>query len=211
MISTKNYSNLPDRHKLKEICKSISVIDAILCEDWLDRYYTYNSKWADKEEFGGMKNGEGDELLILFRNDGCVINGMTHEYYPRDKAKLTEGLPKIYNEFIFGEPVQSIGTTFCIWTNNQNIWQIGQLENFEDGSKEMLKIFDGNPQTYIDWATDYYENGFAVNENTLKVVTEIYKGKTLTKSMVLTINKDIDHWQQLQEDLMEIKYPNDIS
>jgi hypothetical protein len=211
MISTENYSNLPDRHKLKEICKSISVIEAILSEDWLDRYYTYNSKWADEEEFGGMKNGQGDELLILFRNDGCVINGMIHEHYPRDKAKLTEGLPKKYNEFVFGEPVHSIGTTFCIWTNNQNLWQIGQLETFDDGSKEMLKIFDCNPQTYIDWATDYYENGFVVNENTLKVVTDIYQGKVLTKSMVLTINKDINHWQQLQEDLAEINYPNDIS
>lgn len=211
MISTENYSNLPDRYKLKEICKSISVIDAILCEDWLDRYYTYNSKWADEEEFAGMKNGEGDELLILFRSDGCVINGMTHEYYPKDKAKLTEGLLKMYDDFIFGEPVHSIGTTFCIWTNNQNVWQIGQLENFDDGSEEMLKIFDGNPQTYIEWATDYYEDGFVVNENTLKVVTGIYQGKVLTKSMVLTINTDINHWQQLQEDLVEINYPNDIS
>lgn len=195
MISTENYSSLPDRHKLKAICRSISVIDAILSEDWLDRYYTYNSKWADGEEFGGMKNGEGDELLILFRNDGCVINGMTHEYYPKDKSKLTAGLPKIYDEFIFGEPVHSIGTTFCIWTNS-NVWQIGEVENFEDGSADMLNIFDGNPQTYIDWATDYYEDRFVVNENTLKVVTDIYEGKALTKSMVLTINSDINHWEQ---------------
>ncbi len=71
MISTEKYLNLPERHKLKEICKSISVIDAILSEDWLYRYYTYNSKWAEDEELGSMKNGEGDELLILFRNDGA--------------------------------------------------------------------------------------------------------------------------------------------
>ncbi len=211
MISTENYSSLPDRHKLKEICKSISVIDAILSKDWIDRYYTYNSKWAESEEFGSIKNGEGDEILILFRKDGCVINGMTHEYYPKDKGKLTIGLPKIYSEFIFGEPVHSIGTTFCIWTNNENVWQIGEPENFDDGSEEMLKIFDGNPQTYIDWATDYYEDGFVVNENTLKVVSDIYQGTVLTKSMVLTINKDIDHWQQLQEDLVEINYPNNLS
>jgi len=211
MISTENYSSLPDRHKLKEICKSISVIDDILSEDWLDRYYTYNSKWAESEEFGCMKNGEGDELLILFRKDGCVINGMTHEYYPKDKTKLTIGLPKIYDDFIFGEPVHSIGTTFCIWTNNDNEWQIGQPENFDDGSEEMLKIFDGNPQTYINWAIDYFEDGFVVNENTLKVVSDIYQGKLLTKSMVETINKDVDHWQQLQEDLAEINYPNDLS
>ena len=71
----------------------------------------------------------------------------------------------------------------------------------------MLKIFDDNPQTYIDWATDYYEDGFIVNENTLKIVSDIYQEKVLTKSMVETLNKDIDHWQQLQEDLAEINYP----
>lgn len=186
-------------------------MDAILSEDWLNRYYTFNSKWAESEEFCGMRNGQGDELLILFRNDGCVINGMTHEYYPKDKVRLTTGLPKIYDEFIFGEPVNSIGTTFCFWTNNQNQWQIGLVENLEDGSEEMLKIFDGNPQTYIDWATDYYADGFIVNENTIRLVTEIYEGKPLTKSMVLTINNAIEHWEQLQEDLAEINYPNDIS
>ncbi len=211
MLSTKDYSSLPDRHKLKEICKSVSVIDAILSEDWLDRYYTYNSKWADNEEFGCMRNGQGDDLLILFRADGCVINGMIHEYYPKDKVELTIELPKIYHDFVFGEPVHSIGTTFCIWTNNDNTWQIGQLENFDDGSQEMLKIFDGNPQTYIDWATNYYEGGFLVNENTLKVVSDIYQGKVLTKSMVKTINNEIHHWKQLEEDLAEINYPNDIS
>jgi hypothetical protein len=211
MISTKNISTLLNRDKLLKLCRSISVIEAIICEDWLDRHYSYNSKWADQEEFCEMKNGQGDSLLILFRNDGCVINGMTHEFYPKDKSKLTQGLPKIYADFIFGEPVHSIGTTFCIWTNNENDWQIGNLENFDDDSEEMLKIFDDNPQTYIDWATDYYEDAFIVNENTLNVVSDIYQGKVLTKLMVETINKDIDHWQQLKEDLAEINYPNEIS
>ncbi len=211
MISTKNISTLPHRDQLQKLCRSISVIEAIICEDWLYRYYSYDSNWAEQEEFCEMKNGEGDSLQILFRADGCVINGMTHEFYPKDKLKLTLGLPKIYNEFIFGEPVHSIGTTFCIWTDNENTWQIGELENFDDDSEEMLRIFDYNPQTYIDWATDYYEDGFIVNENTLNVVSDIYQGKVLTKSMVETINKDIDHWQQLKEDLAEINYPNDIS
>jgi hypothetical protein len=211
MISTEKYLSLPDRHKLKKIFKGISVIDSILAEDWLDRYYTYNSNWAENEEFGGMKNGQGDELLVLFKNDGCVINGMTHEYYPKDKSKLIKGLPEIYHEFIFGEPVHSIGTTFCIWTNNENVWQIGQTEDFDDGSEEMLNIFDGNPQTYVDWAREYYEDRFLENENTLKVITDIYNGSLLTKSMVHTINKEISHWQQLTQDLIEINYPNDIT
>ncbi|KAA2239531.1 hypothetical protein F0L74_25360 [Chitinophaga agrisoli] len=210
MISTSNYSALPDRNRLRNICKSIAVIEAIIAEDWNDRYYTYNSKWAKNKEVASMRDGSGDEMLVLFTADGCVINGLAHEFYPKDKAKLTQGLPGIYNEFMFGEPVQTIGTTFCIWANSDGAWQIGQPESFADGSEGLLGIFDGQPETYIDWATDYYEDDFEANEDVLKTITDIYQGHTLTTAMVLTINKEFDHWEQLKEDLEEIDYPNEL-
>ncbi len=210
MISTQNYSALPDRHKLQRICKAIAVIDAIMAEDWTDRYYSYNSKWAENEEMASMRDGSGDEMLILFRTDGCVINGLAHEYYPKDKAKLTQELPSIYSEFIFGEPVQSIGTTFCIWTNHDGSWQIGEPENFADGSEELLAIFDGHPQTYVDWAMDYYEEELAEDEDIHTAISKIYQGDVLTEEMVLTINNGFEHWEQLKEDLKEIEYPHEL-
>jgi len=33
MISTKNYSKLPERENLEKICKAISVLDAIICRE----------------------------------------------------------------------------------------------------------------------------------------------------------------------------------
>ncbi|MCD7930494.1 MAG: hypothetical protein LUH15_03550 [Tannerellaceae bacterium] len=45
--------------------------------EWEYRYYSYNRKWSDKEEVFEMKNGSGDQMLILFREEGCVINGFT--------------------------------------------------------------------------------------------------------------------------------------
>ena len=207
MISTKNYSLLPDRKSLKAICKAISVADAILSQEWEYRYYSYQSKWSEDEEFCEMRNGQGDHMLILFHNQGCVINGMTHEYYPKDKSKLTKGLPSIYNEFIFGEPVHSIGTTFCLWTNEESSWEIGDLDTFEDGSGEMLHIFDGNPQTYIDWAKQYYEDSFTIKADTTKIISSLYQGAMLTKSMVFSLVEKLDDWQQLADDLKEINYP----
>jgi hypothetical protein len=154
-----------------------------------------------------MRNGQGDEMLILFQPKGCVINGMAHEYYPKDKTKLTRELPDIYGEFMFGEPVHSIGTTFCIWTNVKGVWQMGDVEDFKDGSVDLLQIFDGQPQTYIDWATEYYEPNFFVGEDTYKVVSAIYEGKSLTKAMVLTLDNGLENWSQLMADLEEINYP----
>ena len=162
MISTKDYSLLPDRNSLQSICKSISVLDAIISQEWQYRYYSYNSKWDTNEECLQMRNGSGDEMHILFLKDGCAINGFAHEYDQQDKAKLTQNLPAIFNDFIFGEPVTSIGTTFCLWTTESNNWTVGQIENHEDNSEEMLAIFDGNPQTYVNWATEYFEESYSL-------------------------------------------------
>ena len=50
MISTKKLQNLPNKEKLQKICKSISVLDAIISQDWEYRYYSYNQKWRKDEE-----------------------------------------------------------------------------------------------------------------------------------------------------------------
>jgi len=207
MISTQDYNLLPDRNSLKTICKAISVLDAIISQEWQYRYYSYNAKWDTTEECLQMRNGSGDEMHILFREDGCAINGFAHEFDQQDKQNLTINLPPIFNEFIFGEPVKTIGTTFCLWTNEQKNWQVGQIENHEDNSEEMLNIFDGNPQTYIDWATEYFEESYLESGISLNTVTKIYSGVTLTKEMVLAIVEELENWEQLEKDLMEIDYP----
>jgi hypothetical protein len=207
MISTKNYNLLPDTKSLETICKAISVLDAIISQEWQYRYYSFNSKWDTNEQCLQMRNGSGDEMHILFREDGCVINGFAHEYDQQDKAKLINNLPIIFNDFIFGEPVNSIGTTFCLWTTELKNWQVGQLENFEDNSEEMLNIFDGQPQTYIDWATNSFEEWYKESGIPLDTVTKIYGRQTLTKDMVLSIVDKLEDWEQLEKDLIEIDYP----
>lgn len=150
-----------------------------------------------------MRNGQGDEMHVLFREDGSAINGFAHEYEQQDKLNLTNGLPSIFHEFVFGEPVNSIGTTFCLWTTELKNWQVGQLESYEDNSEEMLNIFDGNPQTYINWATDYYE----MDNIPLETVSKVYNGQPLTKQIVLSLVEELEDWQQLEKDLNVIDYP----
>ncbi|MEO8404913.1 MAG: hypothetical protein ABI480_09965 [Chitinophagaceae bacterium] len=211
MISTSDYSLLPSLQQLQQACKAISVLDAIMSQEWQYRYYSYNSKWSDGEECFEMRNGGGDHMLILFRKDGCVINGMAHEYFPKDKSELTKGLPGIYDEFISGEPVSSLGTTFCLWTATEATWTVGEITDHEDGSEYLLAIFDGNPQTYMDWATEYYEIDFPNQNDSLKVITDIYKGTTLTKNMVLSLVDKLEDWEKLTQDLQDIDYPHDFA
>jgi hypothetical protein len=74
----------------------------------------------------------------------------------------------------------------------------------------LLAIFDGNPQTYIDWATEYFEDSYKETGIPLKTVTEIYQGTILTREMVLSIVDEIEDWKLLEEDLKEINYPFDF-
>lgn len=210
MISTKDTSLLPNVNQLQAICKAIAVLDAIISPEWEFRYYSYNSKWDENEECLQMRDGQGDEMHILFTDNGCAINGFAHEFLQQDKALLTEGLPAVFSEFIFGEPVASIGTTFCLWTTGSNGWQTGVIESHENNSEEMLTIFDGNPQTYINWAEEYFEGSYKESGIPLETVTRIYNGESLTREMVLSIIDDVDDWDRLITDLNEIDYPFNI-
>ena len=210
MISTKDLTLLPDRRTLENICQAISVMDAILSQEWQFRYYSFNSKWDVNERCLQMRDGSGDEMHILFREEGCAINGFAHEFDQPNKDKLTLNLPEVFDEFINGEPVNSIGTTFCIWSTELKNWQIGEIENHKNNSQEMLSIFDGQPKSYIDWASEYFEESYKTSGIPLDTVMQIYDGQTLTKPMVLSIVDDLEDWEQLEKDLIEIDYPYDF-
>lgn len=201
---------LPEADALKSICKALAVLDAINSPDWEYRYYSYNADWAPDEEVLTMRDGQGDEMLILFRPEGCVINGLMHEYDQPVKSQVTRGLPSYFDEFIFGEPVQSIGTTFCLWYTAAHGWQTGMVENEEDGSEERLSIFDGNPETYANWANEYFIDDTDRASIEPNAVAKIYRGETLTKAMVLAIVNELEDWKQLEEDLQAIGYPYDF-
>lgn len=204
MPSSQNPASLPAPENLKAICKAISVLDAILSPEWQFRYYSYSSKWGEGEECLQMRNGEGDDMHILFTENGCAINGFAHEYPQPDKKQATNGLPGQFHEFIFGEPVNSTGTTFCLW-NDGSGWKTGTIESFDDNSDEMLAIFEDGPQSYINYASEYFET-----EPPLKTVTSLYNGETLTQEMVLSIAADFNDWDALKKELIEIDYPFDL-
>ncbi|KSA13610.1 hypothetical protein [Maribacter dokdonensis] len=245
-ISTQNLNLLPNPRELKSICKSISALEAIICPEWEYRYYSYQKVWSETEECCEMRNGQGDQMLILFSNNGTCINGFAHESEmngwknvkieekksvieklldskKENKTELIQeiskevvnDLPMVFNEFIFGEPVKSIGTTFCIWqTNTDKNWKTGKVnlpeDDYKDGSSDLLELLDGKPMTYKNWAEEYYEENFEENKLKLELVEKIYNGDTITKELVLRLNPELDDLEQLKSDLDEIGYEHNI-
>jgi hypothetical protein len=232
MVSTQNLDALLSINELKKVCKAIAVLDAILSQEWEYRFYSYNEKWAEGEECATMRNGSGDEYLILFNQHGAVINGFAHESEMNnwedikavdliEKKIVTESvfvpwegifdnLPSEFHEFIYGEPVKSTGTTFCIWQKyNDTKWHIGNIElpddDYKDGSEDLLKLLDGDIKKYKEHAED-----FDFDKITLKYIKHIYNGAVLDEAIIKKINPDLEDWDLLISDLEEIGYPHNI-
>ncbi|MFK8160831.1 MAG: hypothetical protein AB8H12_00065 [Lewinella sp.] len=235
-LSTKYLGLLPSPAELKIICKAISALEAIICQDWEYRYYSYQSGWSETEELFEMRNGQGDQMLILFSEQGTCINGFAHEsemngwkrakqnqkksffqklYGSREKLVqelpkgLVDDLPKVFNDFIFDEPIKSIGTTFCIWrTTTDQEWIMGNTPSFDNkygnGSSYLLQLLDGSPMSYKRWAEDYYEE---IDLN-LEAIEKLYNQTVLTKELIISINPEIEDIESLKSDLQEIGYPN---
>ena len=213
MLSTSNPAALPPVADLQRLCQALAVLDAINSQDEEYRYYSYSPEWGENEAVFEMNDGEGDQMLVLFRPEGCVLNGYLDGYDQPAKAQVTQGLPPAFYEFVFGEPVNSIGTTFCLWHTPEpgRGWQAGVVENDDDGSEELLFILDYNPATYAEWATEYYTEETDKKPITPEAVVPIYRHEVLTKAMVLALIDELESWPQLEADLQAIGYPYDFS
>lgn len=201
-LSSNNLAALPRPTQLKHLCQSLAALEAILSPSWEYRYYSYNKNWAKDEECCTMRNGSGDEMLILFTKTGTIINGFAHENTCRDKDLITKNLPEVFDSFIFGEPVASIGTTFCIWAIEENQEWISNKLGIKDGSTELLELLDGKPETFQQWAIDYYE----LENLNLDIIKQIYEHNPITKELIQALNPTLEDFQQLKEDLEEIGY-----
>ncbi len=217
VVSTQNLHLIPEISELKQLLKSLAVLDSILCPEWDSRLYSYNAHWAIGEEMASMRNGCGDEYYILFNSHGCFIKGFAHEAamssWGTTNQRPWQGiLDKVPIEFESGlnEPAFSMDNiSFCIWrTLTDKKWEIGSFDFADDddpdGSEYLLELFDGNPASYVNFATDYFE----VKLN-LSTVAKIYEHKPLDLNMIYNLNPDAD-LEQIKADLLEIGYASAI-
>jgi hypothetical protein len=217
MVANTSLAALPDIEGLRKITRSLAMLDAIVCPEWEYRYYSFNSKWYEREMMASMRNGSGDEYFILFDSHGAIMKGFDHESamspWSAEEEKLWPGIfDDVHPEFqsFLSEPAFSIQeTTFCIWRRYfDSSWQVGRIdypdEDDPDGSEYMLSILDGRPSTYREFAEPYYEK--SVN---LDAIAHIYKHEPLTNEIVAQLNDEIT-LESLIAAIEQIAYPNSI-
>lgn len=168
--------------------------------EWEYRYYSFYP-WESGEFVFSMRNGSGDEMFVVFVNGDVLVKGFAHEsdytpyrsYPPEVLPGILENVP---NElaYLLSEPALTFSdTTFCFWWQGtgEKKWTYGRKprldQKFIDGSDELLQILDGNPQTYHQWAIDYYEEQIPFD-----AVEQIYDYQPLNTSLILSLNKDAE-------------------
>ena len=62
---------LPDIPVLRDLCRSMAVLEAIMSPEWSSRYHSFDAGWSPGEEMASMRNGSGDELRFNRSSQHC--------------------------------------------------------------------------------------------------------------------------------------------
>jgi hypothetical protein len=211
--STSNLSALSDIDSLKKQMQSLAVLDLIVSPEWDGRYYSFNSKWSENEQMGSMRNGCGDEFFALFNDDGCFFKGFDHESamssWGTEGQKPWPGvLDSVPNEFMAAKNESAFSMeniSFCFWRlYTDQSWSIGDIsfpaEEDPDGSELLLQCLDRNPDTYREFAEEYFEIDVSIS-----VIDYIYKHLPITEDIISELNSELS-LSDISEELDEIGY-----
>ncbi|MFJ4860649.1 hypothetical protein [Streptomyces sp. NPDC088748] len=210
---------LPALSDLRNLCRSLAMLDAILSPDWESRYHSFNAVWAAGEEMASMRNGSGDEYSIVFSAAGGYVRGFGHESamspYGNDGEPwpgVVDEVPDVFRPFVEepaftdedGVPV----VTACLWRGaGDDQWRHGTIDfpvdrADPDGATGLFGLLvEGSPEAFQRFAEDYYE--VAVD---LGAVRDVYALRPLDQELVALLNAELT-LADLAQDISEIGYP----
>ncbi|WP_069173645.1 hypothetical protein [Streptomyces griseus] len=213
---------LPSLADLRNLCRSLAMLDAILSPDWEGRYHSFGAGWSDGEEVASMRNGSGDEYSIVFTAAGAYVRGFDHESpmspYGNDGEPwpgVIDEVSEVFRRFVVepaftdedGVPV----VTVCLWRGlTDDRWQHGVIDfptgrADPDGATRLFALLvDGSPEVFQRFAEDYYE--VPVD---LEAVRDVYDLRPLSQELVSSLNSEVA-LTELAEDIAEIGYPQPV-
>ncbi|KAK1184454.1 hypothetical protein B7755_044000 [Streptomyces sp. NBS 14/10] len=210
---------LPEIAVLRDHCRSMAMLEAVLSPEWADRYYSFDAHWSESESMASMRNGSGDEYSIVFSAAGAYIRGFAHESPMSPYAEdgpwpgVLDDVPEVFRACVeepaFSDEDGMPVITACIWREpGDDGWKTGTIDFPEeatgdpDGAEYLFPLLvDRSAEAFQRWAEDYYE--VPVN---LQAVRHVLSSRPLNKGMVSTLNAEIT-LTNLAEDITRIGYP----
>ncbi len=208
---------LPAIADLRDLCRSLAMLDAILSPDWEDRYYSMNANWADGEEMASMRNGSGNEYSIVFSTAGAYIRGFDHESpmspYDNDGEPwlgVIDEVPELFKPFVEesaftnedGVPI----VTACLWRGaTDDRWHHGTID-----FPIALSILTERRACSSSWSTVRQKRSSASPRTTevpvdLEAVSQVYALRPLSPELVSLLNPEVSLTGLAQD--IEVGYP----
>ncbi|WP_224284362.1 hypothetical protein [Streptomyces sp. LS1784] len=197
-------SRLPAISDLRDRCRALAILDAILSpDDWGSRYHSFDASWGGGEEMASMRDGEGADWFVVFSPVGTYGRGFDHE--APNAPELLTAVPEEFRRFAeepaFGDE-DGPTVTRCFWRAPEDgAWHGAAAERGAEGLFELL--LDGSAEAYRAWAEEYFE---PEHELDLAAIEHVLALRPLTPAVVAALNPDTD-LAELSEDLTEIGYP----
>ncbi len=195
------------RTELKKFLSAMAVLDVVMQakeQAWL--------RLVNVSSIGNayafvIDNGSGDELVVIFTENGTLIKGFDHESEYNQFAAdewdnaffeyTFSGLPKEFAALLDEDSRDN--TTFCMWCmDDTDLWVQNEQEKTDedddddeddeddDGGKDfLLGYIRKTPEEWCDWAKYYYETEIAPD-----VVKKAYNGEPLTEEDVVKLNPE---------------------
>ncbi|MEZ0446541.1 hypothetical protein [Cellulomonas sp. ICMP 17802] len=208
---------LPEISVLRDRCRALAMLDAVMSPEWDGRYYSFDSGWGPGEEMASLRNGSGDEWSIVFSPAGAFIRGFDHESEMSPFVRggelwpgLVEGVPDAFASCVTEPAFSREGTlsaTICLWRESgDDGWRAGPVAlppgEDPDGADWLFEVLvDGTPSGYQRFAEEYYET-----PADLRAISAVFALDPLTEALVERLNPETTV-EELAGDIVQIGYP----
>ena len=213
---------LPGIGVLRDHCRGLAMLEAVLSPEWADRYYSFDCGWSDDEEMASMRDGQGDDWFLVFSPDGAYLRGFAHESpmspyarhtEPRPWPGVLDEVPEVFRRHLeepaFADEDGRPLATACLWRKTgDTAWRAGEVDfpaeadEPADGADDLFELLvDRSAEAYRDWAEEYYE----VRVD-LEAVRHVLALRPLTDEVVAALNADVT-LPGLAGEIAEIGYP----
>jgi hypothetical protein len=210
---------LPDIPTLRDLCRSMAVLEAILRPDWDSRYHSYYGNWSAEEEMAAMRDGSGDEYSIVFSAAGAYIRGFGHEAVMSPYGNggpwpgVLDSVPEVFRPCVEepafrdedGVPI----VTVCLWREAfDDRWRVGDIDYPDgvtdpDGATHLFNLLvDPAPEVYQRFAEDHFQ--VPVD---LDAVRHVFAQRPLTQEVVSVLNAELT-LEDVADDLQATRYPS---
>ncbi|MGW8889687.1 hypothetical protein [Streptomyces sp. NPDC055749] len=213
---------LPGIENLRDHCRGLAMLDAVLSPEWDARFYSYNARWKEGAQLASMRDGMGSEYTIVFSAAGAYVQGFDHQSLmspwarmdiPRVWPGVLDDVPDAFRPYItepaFCSEVGVPTVTCCLWREaGGTAWRTGTItfpgegDGDPDGANILFELLvERSPKAYAAWASEYYETPVDVD-----AVRALLAQRPLTPEIAAALNPDIE-LADLAAEISEIGYP----